>query len=97
MRTRYVQVGGVLHEVGKDYVQVRNAESAHNIIGDIDPYQSMVTGETIGGRRQHREHLRQHGMVEIGNEHDKLKQFESKPSVNWREALSEQLGRRGML
>lgn len=97
MRKRFVQIDGELVEVTRDYVQVRNAESAHNIIGDIDPYQSMVTGETIGGRRQHREHLRQHGMVEIGNEHDKLKQFESKPSVNWREALKEDLGRRGML
>lgn len=38
------------------------------IIGDIAPYKSMTTGEMIGGRRQHREHLRQHGLIEVGNE-----------------------------
>ena len=41
------------------------------IMPDIAPYQSMVTGEMIGGRRQHREHLRQHGVIEVGNELDK--------------------------
>lgn len=38
------------------------------VIGDIEPYQSVVTKEVIGGRRQHREHLRQHGLIERGNE-----------------------------
>ena len=38
------------------------------VIGDISPYQSMATGELIGGRRQHREHLKQHRLIEIGNE-----------------------------
>lgn len=38
------------------------------VIGDVDPYRSMVTGETIGGRRQHRDHLRAHEMVEVGND-----------------------------
>jgi hypothetical protein len=97
MRTRYVQIDGQLVEVGKDFVQVREAGVAHNIIPDIQPYQSMATGEMIGGRRQHREHLRQHGLVEVGNEHDKLKPFKVKPSVNWNEAIREQMGRRGLL
>ncbi len=38
------------------------------VIRDIDPYRSTVTGEAIGGRRQHRDHLRAHGCVEVGNE-----------------------------
>lgn len=38
------------------------------VVKDIAPYKSMVTGEMIGGRRQHREHLRTHNMVEVGNE-----------------------------
>lgn len=97
MRKRYVQIDGELVEVAKDFVQVREAAASHNVIADIAPYQSMQTGEMIGGRRQHREHLRQHGLVEIGNEHDKLKQFKVKPSVNWNEAIREQMGRRGLL
>lgn len=36
--------------------------------GDIKPYQSMVTGEMIESRSQHRDHLKRHGKVEIGNE-----------------------------
>lgn len=35
---------------------------------DIAPYQSMITGEMITSRSHHRSHLKQHNMVEIGNE-----------------------------
>ena len=39
------------------------------IIGDIEPYRSIATGEMINSRQQHRQHLRDHNLVEIGNEH----------------------------
>jgi hypothetical protein len=35
---------------------------------DIQPYKSMVDGTMITSKSQHRAHLKQHGMVEIGNE-----------------------------
>lgn len=35
---------------------------------DIAGYKSMVTGEWIGSRSSHRQHLKQHRLVEIGNE-----------------------------
>lgn len=35
---------------------------------DLAPYKSMITGEMITGRAQHREHLRRHGCQEVGNE-----------------------------
>jgi hypothetical protein len=38
------------------------------VVQDIAPYQSAVTGEAISGRRQHRDHLRAHGLQEVGNE-----------------------------
>lgn len=38
------------------------------IMTDISPYRSAVTNEVIGGRRQHRDHLRKHDLVEVGNE-----------------------------
>lgn len=38
------------------------------VAADIAPYRSMVTGEMIGSRSQHRAHLRQHGVIEVGNE-----------------------------
>ena len=37
-------------------------------IPDIEPYRSMVTGEYITGRAKHRDHLRQHNCIELGNE-----------------------------
>lgn len=44
------------------------APSGPFVLGDINPYQSMITGEMITGRRQHREHLKQHNCIEVGNE-----------------------------
>lgn len=36
--------------------------------GDIDPYQSTITGEMISSRSQHRVHLKDHDCFEVGNE-----------------------------
>jgi hypothetical protein len=38
------------------------------IMGDIQPYRSVITREPITSRSEHRAHLRQHGMIEVGNE-----------------------------
>lgn len=43
------------------------------IAGDMQPYQSMITGEMITSRSQHRTHLRDHNCIEIGNETHHLK------------------------
>jgi hypothetical protein len=37
-------------------------------MGDIQPYRSMVTGEMIQSRSVHRDHLKAHGKIEVGNE-----------------------------
>jgi hypothetical protein len=42
--------------------------TAPYVIGDIQPYRSMITGELITSRSRHAEHLREHNCVEIGNE-----------------------------
>jgi hypothetical protein len=43
---------------------------AFYVIGDIQPYREIATGagRVIGGRRQHRDYLRENGLVEVGNE-----------------------------
>jgi hypothetical protein len=52
------------------------------ILGDIKPYQSMIDGSHITSRSQHREHLKAHGCVEVGNEHRKmLKAYDNLPDV----------------
>jgi hypothetical protein len=38
------------------------------VISDIGDYPSVITGEMITSRSQHREHLKAHGCVEVGNE-----------------------------
>lgn len=38
------------------------------VAADIQPYRSMCDGSMITSRSQHREHLRRHGVMEVGNE-----------------------------
>lgn len=69
-RGSWVFVDGQM--VPKDEYQ-RPAPEAHMVMTDIQPYQSMATGEMVGGRAQHREHLKRHGLIEVGNETKYLK------------------------
>jgi hypothetical protein len=71
MRKRYIQNPDPPYELIPEDEYHRPAQAGFFVVPDIQPYQSMVTGEVIGGRRQHREHLRQHNVVEVGNELDK--------------------------
>ena len=41
------------------------------IIKDIEPYQNVVDRGTVGGRRQHRELLRNHNLIEVGDQAQK--------------------------
>ena len=52
----------VREELGK------HTKPGHQIMLDIQPYKSMVDGSMITSRSKHREHLRQHNCIEIGNE-----------------------------
>lgn len=65
-RRRYVQMNGELVEVPLDWRPDPSAD--FHVMGDIEPYRSMVDGSIIAGRAQHRAHLRQHGCIEVGND-----------------------------
>lgn len=54
----------------KQAMETRNSAA---IMPDIQPYKSMVTGEMIEGRAQHRNHMKKHDLIEIGNETKHLK------------------------
>ena len=54
--------------VPKDEYYGTSVVNAPMVMNDIQGYRSMQTGEWIGSRSQHREHLKQHRLVEIGNE-----------------------------
>lgn len=43
--------------------------SSPAIFDDIRPYKSMQTGEMIMSRSQHRRHLHQHNLIEVGNDY----------------------------
>jgi hypothetical protein len=47
--------------------------SAPYVAADMSPYRSMITGEMISSRSQHRDHLKAHNCIEIGNETKYLK------------------------
>ena len=65
MRRTWVYVDGVAYEKGTEPASGRVAP---DVLPDIAPYKSMITGELITSRSRHREHLREHGMVEVGND-----------------------------
>ena len=44
------------------------SNTAPMIIKDIHPYQSQIDGRMITSRSQHRNHLREHGCIEVGND-----------------------------
>lgn len=53
-----------------------------HVIPDIEPYKSMVTGERIKGRSHHKKHLKEHGLVEVGNERLPERKMVSMPPVH---------------
>lgn len=66
-RKRYIYRDGKMVEVGADYVPAPRTTS-FQVMPDIKPYQSMIDGREITSRSRHREHLRAHGCIEVGNE-----------------------------
>ena len=82
MRKRWIQINGEL--VPYDQAPTESY-SGITIIPDIQPYQSMITGEMITSRSKHREHLREHNCIEVGNE--KITPKPVTPPPGLREAL----------
>ena len=63
MRKVYVYKNGKLVEKKRSQPQ-----ASTQLMGDIEPYRSVATGEVITSRSHHRQHLRDNNLVEIGNE-----------------------------
>ena len=68
MRKRYIQDPKTHELIPADEWYGRQDVSAPYVMPDIQPYKSMQTGEMITSRSHHKSHLKQHGLVEIGNE-----------------------------
>ena len=71
--------GEKVFEIVDDVVTVDKREThndaGYTVMGDIQPYKSMVTGEMIESRSQHREMLRRHNLVEFGNDKPPVKKI----------------------
>ena len=63
-----VVVGSLEHRRFLKAKSALKVQKSAYVISDIQPYKSMQTGEMIGSRSTHREHLRKHKLIEIGNE-----------------------------
>jgi hypothetical protein len=66
MRHRYVMRNGELIELDLD--APLPPRRGPYVISDIHDYRSVITSEMITSRSRHREHLKAHGCVEVGNE-----------------------------
>jgi hypothetical protein len=87
MRQRFVQIDGKLIPAD-DYTESRG-EAGYFILPDYKPYRSMKTGEMIEGRAQHREHLKRHSLIEIGNDSSVMQKKPSAPAPGLKQRLVE--------
>lgn len=74
---KYDEQGNKVYEVENGVVLIDElppvADAGYFVMNDIKPYRSMIDGSEISSRSKHNAHLRQHKMVEVGNEKPKPK------------------------
>jgi len=88
MRKTYIYVNGELVEKGsKEHYD----SLGPMVIPDIAPYKSMINGSMITSRSVHRDHLREHGCIEVGNEKMETK-YTPISNESRRDVLRQQLG-----
>lgn len=87
MKKTYIYVNGELVEKGsKEHYK----SLGPMVMLDITPYKSMIDGSMIMSRSVHRDHLRQHGCIEVGNE--KMETKLPPPIDTRKEVMRQQLG-----
>ena len=81
---RYIQDPETLELIPADQYEPKRQVNIH-IMPDIQPYKSMIDGSLITSRSKHRQHLREHGCVEVGNDpivkNPKYKPLEAPPGL----------------
>jgi len=83
MKKSYIQDPETLElvpvECYKYNTQNYTQQHSFSIMGDIQPYKSMIDGSMITSRSKHREHLKAHNCIEVGNE---IKYLKNKPTYH---------------
>lgn len=70
-------------------------DAGYYVMGDIQPYQSMIDGSYIESRSKHRQHLKAHGCIEVGNEKQQVKA--PTPPAGRKEALMRAAYQHGLI
>lgn len=87
MRSRLCRACGDFHYLGEPWpCPIGVSAKGPQVVGDLKPYRSMVTGEVIDGRKRHRDHLKANGCIEIGNDTSHM-QRKSIPLPSRKESL----------
>lgn len=68
-------------EYGGDWSGYVTGQQAATVMRDIGEYTSVVDGSHITSRSQHREHMRRHELIEVGNERMPSRQEAPMPSM----------------
>lgn len=71
----------------------RGPRSRMEIIPDLEPYRNVIDGKPISGRKQHRDFLRAHDCIEVGNERIKRPPPSNKPDMGIVNELKRAMGR----
>ena len=72
----WLYIDGVAYEKGVDAMPDRV-----QIMREIEPYRSTITGEMITSRAKHIEHLRRHGYTEVGNDSSLTAKYKGRPDT----------------
>ena len=64
------------------------------VISDITPYVSMIDGSLITSRSKHKQHLKEHGCIEVGNEKMEARTTSWIESKSNKEALRREIAAR---
>ena len=88
MKKTYIYVNGELVE---KHSKEHYDSLGPMVIPDIAPYKSMIDGSMITSRSVHRDHLREHGCIEVGNEKMETK-YTPISNESRRDVLRQQLG-----
>jgi len=69
--------------------QMSRVFTAPHVIEDMKPYISPIDGKPVKNRAAHRDHMKRHGVIEVGNE--KITNQRSRPKDKPDESLKQDL------
>ena len=89
MKRTYILVDGEFVERKKDA-----KGRYHYVIPDIQPYKSMIDGQMVTSRSEHRRHLKANNCIEVGNEDPSKHIRREKPDTSRLERLKWEVNKR---